>query len=262
MIPHSGKTFISPTYSVFYELRASFCVFSIIYWIDVGSRRSERVSIKRAFDNGTLIDRRLTGGKGKEATFAPFDLAIDPVARLMFWSCSHSNAINITRLDDEEDDSEGNVGTLVAAGTKDMPRSIVAYPQKSFVFWVNMASPVRIERALTDGRDRRDVVTASLGSPVDLVLDVEAERLVWADADLKRIDSCDLDGGARRTLVDVVFEPVAMAVHGEFIYWADRGQQTIFRADRKTGASQEKVSFITLLLYENAVFTKNVCIAS
>ena len=47
----------------------------LIYWIDYGSKRKARhtISIRRAFENGTVVDRILHG-----SNFKPYDLAVDP----------------------------------------------------------------------------------------------------------------------------------------------------------------------------------------
>ena len=48
-------------------------------------------SIKRALVNGTRAT--VLVGSGSQ----PFDIAIDVIGRLLFWTCSHSNSINVTR---------------------------------------------------------------------------------------------------------------------------------------------------------------------
>lgn len=49
-------------------------------------------SIKRALVNGTRAS--VLVGSGSQ----PFDIAIDVIGRLLFWTCSHSNSINVTRF--------------------------------------------------------------------------------------------------------------------------------------------------------------------
>jgi low density lipoprotein receptor-related protein 5/6 len=100
----------------------------LIYWIDYGSKRRARhsVSIRRAFENGSLHDRILHG-----SNFRPYDLAVDPFSRLLFWSCEQTNAINVTRIDIEDPD-EAVVGSILG-GNEDQPRSIALHPQLRFV---------------------------------------------------------------------------------------------------------------------------------
>jgi low density lipoprotein receptor-related protein 5/6 len=96
----------------------------LIYWIDYGSKKKPKhyISIRRAHDNGTLLDRIFHG-----SNFRPYDLAVDPYARLLFWSCEQTNAINVTRID-IEDPEESVVGSILG-GNEDQPRSIAIHPQ-------------------------------------------------------------------------------------------------------------------------------------
>lgn len=47
-------------------------------------------SIKRSLANGTKTSVLVNIGQ-------PFDIAIDIIGRLLFWTCSYSNSINVTR---------------------------------------------------------------------------------------------------------------------------------------------------------------------
>lgn len=61
----------------------------------------------------------------------------------------------------------------------------------------------KIERAALDGTEREVLFTTGLIRPVALVVDNRLGKLFWVDADLKRIESCDLSGmcpGAARGL--------------------------------------------------------------
>lgn len=96
----------------------------LIYWIDYGSKKKAKhfISIRRAYDNGTLLDRIFHG-----ADFRPYDLVVDPYARLLYWSCEQTNAINVTRMD-IADPEEAIVGSILG-GVEDRPRSIAIHPQ-------------------------------------------------------------------------------------------------------------------------------------
>lgn len=94
----------------------------LIYWVDFGSKRRARhaASIRRAFENGTLHDRILHGSNHR-----PYDIAVDPFSRLLFWSCEQTNRINVTRIMDDPD--EAVVGSILS-GNEDQPRSIALLP--------------------------------------------------------------------------------------------------------------------------------------
>ncbi len=113
----------------------------LIYWVDRGSKRTHhrgggggsggggggRFSVKRAFDNGTLVGRRLQGGE--ENLFEPLDLAVDPINRLLFWISGATGSINVTRMfDDDENDSIGVV--IGGMGEEEEPKKIALHYHK------------------------------------------------------------------------------------------------------------------------------------
>ena len=115
------------------------------------------------------------------------------------------------------------------------------------VFWVNMANPVRIESARMDGSVRKTIVQNNLQNPSDLTVDVTTDQLYWSDKDLRKIETSDLYGKNRKVLVSekdsygLVNIPVAIAVLGNFLYWADRSEKTISRVNKETGKDLEIV---------------------
>ena len=115
------------------------------------------------------------------------------------------------------------------------------------VFWVNMEAPVRIESARMDGSDRKTIVQNNLLNPSDLTVDILTDQLYWSDKDLKQIESSDMYGKNRKILVSendangLVNFPVAIAVLGDYIYWADRSEKTISRVNKETGKDLEIV---------------------
>ena len=107
---------------------------------------------------------------------------------------------------------------------------------------MNIAAPIRIERSKVDGHDRKVLVNSSLGEPSDLSLDTDDDLLFWADISLKRIESSGLDGENRRIVIENGIQgPVLIAIQGRYIYWADRGQQSILRANKRTGKEMDIV---------------------
>lgn len=51
-------------------------------------------TIRKALDNGSRASEVVVSSGGSQ----PFDMAIDFVGRLLFWTCSHANSINVTRF--------------------------------------------------------------------------------------------------------------------------------------------------------------------
>ena len=110
-----------------------------------------------------------------------------------------------------------------------------------------MAAPVRIESARMDGSERKTIVKNNLQNPSDLTVDVTTDQLYWSDKDLRKIESSNLNGNDRKILVSekdangLVNFPVAIAVLGDFLYWADRSEKTISRVNKETGKDLEIV---------------------
>lgn len=68
-------------------------------------------------------------------------------------------------------------------------------PARRYLYFTNMQEPAaKIERTALDGTEREVLFTTGLIRPVALVVDNALGKLFWVDADLKRIESCDLSG--------------------------------------------------------------------
>lgn len=198
-----------------------------IYWIE-----GKTNVIKRATANGTYWT---TVVYNNNTDYRPYDMDIDPYARILYWTCSKRNVINITRLD-------GTQLGVVIQGDNEKPRSIVLNPQKRLMYWVNMVQPPTIESAEMDGKDRRTLISTSLGKPDSLFIDVKDETLYWADGVLHLIEYYDITSGNRKVLVsDQIVQPSGIAVFGKYLYWIDRDKMLMSRVDKSTG--QERSDF-------------------
>jgi hypothetical protein len=81
-------------------------------------------SIKRAYDNGTHTGPAFVPSS---STHFPFDMSLDPYARLLYWTCANTNAINVTRLDN------GSAVGVVVKVDGEKPRNIALHPEKGCV---------------------------------------------------------------------------------------------------------------------------------
>ncbi|XP_048242332.1 low-density lipoprotein receptor-related protein 6-like isoform X1 [Haliotis rufescens] len=194
-----------------------------IYWID-----GRQKNIKRAHDNGTKLEVVVPNQNNKQ--FIPFDLAIDPYSRTIYWTCN--NVINVTRLNMKP------VGVIVSANNI-KPRSIVLHPERGYMYWTNMVSQARIEKAAMDGTERITLFKLALGHPGSLAIDKKSRKLFWADHDLHRIESSDLEGGNRKILLDGLTGSLrGLAAFGDFLYWLDKDNNVIERINKKNGENR------------------------
>uniref|UniRef100_A0A8D1P075 EGF-like domain-containing protein n=1 Tax=Sus scrofa TaxID=9823 RepID=A0A8D1P075_PIG len=201
-----------------------------IYWVD------GRQNIKRAKDDGTQPFVLTSPGQSQSPDRQPHDLSIDVYGRTLFWTCEATNTINVHRLN-------GDAMGVVLRGDRDKPRAIVVNAERGYLYFTNMQDrAAKIERAALDGTEREVLFTTGLIRPVALVVDNALGKLFWVDADLKRIESCDLSGANRLTLEDAnIVQPVGLTVLGKHLYWIDRQQQMIERVDKTTGDSRTRV---------------------
>lgn len=214
-----------------------------LYWIDGRTQ-----TIKRAYENGSNL---MTVVPNPNDLFLPHDITIDPFSRVMFWTCAKNNIINVTHLDLQF------VG-VVLMSHDDKPRSMVIHPHKGLIFWTNIKTPPRIERAAFDGIQRTTLFSTNFENLGALAIDVDENRLFWIELHYRRIETADIDGGNRKELVtSQLLQPIALAVHGDYLYWIDRDPNSIERVNKFTGENRERilgpVSQLTDLLSANLI---------
>ncbi|GFR86359.1 low-density lipoprotein receptor-related protein 6 [Elysia marginata] len=195
-----------------------------IYWVE-GRQRV----IKRAHDNGTMMTTVISDA---DNTFQPYDIAVDPYARTIYWTCNIKDVINVTRIDV----LKAPIGVIVQSESDFKPRSLVIYPEKGKIFFTNMVKPPKIEQALMDGTERTPLFSSALEHPLSLTIDKQEQKLYWADQRLNRIEIADLTGGNRRVLVDgQVGNPRGLSVYGNFLYWLSKETNQLERIEKMTG---------------------------
>ncbi|KAI4889838.1 hypothetical protein NFI96_000007 [Prochilodus magdalenae] len=66
-----------------------------------------------------------------------------------------------------------------------------------YMYWTDWGEEPRIERAGMDGSSRRVIVEEEIYWPNGLTIDLQEQKLYWADAKLSFIHRANLDGTAR-----------------------------------------------------------------
>ncbi|XP_075213889.1 low-density lipoprotein receptor-related protein 6 [Lycorma delicatula] len=212
-----------------------------LYWIEGRTQ-----SIRRSLDNGSHAGLLVGGGGGVH--HQPYDLAVDPYSRLLYWSCAISNTVNITRLE-----NGSAIGMVVRGGDGEKPRNIALHPEKGYLFWTDVGSKPRVLRARLDGK-RQIVIGVESIPPTGLAIDRKDNHVFWSTA--KMIIRADLTGENRRTVVNSqIGQVVGIAVLGQHVYWIDRDLQTIERANKDTGLGREiiisRIAHLTDLISVN-----------
>lgn len=218
-----------------------------IYWID-----GRTMSIRKAMENRTHASVVVAGGSGH-----PFDLALDPLGRLLFWSCTENDAINVTRLDN------GSSLGVVVKGDGEKPRNLAVHPEKRLLFWCDIGGKMRIMQSTMDGKERV-VIASDLDQPTGLAVDTVGNMIFWSHG--RQIEVSDLSGTNRRVLVNVEQASVAyLSVLNDFLYWYDRDTQAVSRANKTSGASRKTMmnrlltDLVTVRTPDDHLMESHVC---
>ncbi|XP_066268020.1 low-density lipoprotein receptor-related protein 6-like isoform X1 [Branchiostoma lanceolatum] len=198
-----------------------------VYWIEGRIKQ-----LRRAAGNGTDA---VSVVSNRDGLFNPYDMAIDEYSRHIYWTCSQTNTINVTRISDLTP-----VGAVISGG---QPRAIVVDPTRGYMFWTNMGNTPTIERAALDGTERRTLFNNNdIKRPGSLAVDITHGKLYWTDYGLNRIQSSDLDGTNRRVLVDLTIGSiVTMTIYDDHLYWSDSVDKIIERIDKLTGGGRTRI---------------------
>ena len=109
------------------------------------------------------------------------------------------------------------------------------------MFWTDWGKASKIEKCGMNGDQatRKEIVKSRLVWPNALSIDFTLDRIYWADAKLRRIESADLTGGQRRVVLQQhVHYPFSMVVFENYMYWTDWSKEAVFRANKFTGANK------------------------
>lgn len=161
----------------------------------------------------------------------PDGLALDWVAKNIYWSDTGRNVIEVSRID-------GSSRRTLIDLDLDEPRAIAVHPQEGLLIWSDWGSVPKIERSFLDGSGRRVLIASDLGWPNGLAIDYETDRFYWADAQLDRIESADLLGKTRKIVVKDISHPFGVTIYGPHVYWTDWQSKAIERADKEYGTDK------------------------
>ena len=94
------------------------------------------------------------------------------------------------------------------------------------IFWTDIGSHAKIERAYLDGSDRKVIVKDNLKSPQGLSLDLKQRKIYWCDAEMSGLFSVDYEGQNRVILLKGqtakwLSRPVDVAYFEGRLYWLD-----------------------------------------
>jgi DNA-binding beta-propeller fold protein YncE len=190
-----------------------------IYWANWG--------VGPTGDGKTISFASLSGSGGRTLLIdpafvnGPHGLAIDPVARRLYWPNTATNTISYASL------NGGRAGNLrTGNATVDSPRGVAIDPRRRRIYWANWSGN-RISFARLDGSGGGDLATgaATVDRPEGVALDPVGGRIFWSDfSSADKISYANLDGSGGSDLstgAATVSEPHGIAIDpaARRIYW-------------------------------------------
>ncbi|KRX90216.1 Prolow-density lipoprotein receptor-related protein 1, partial [Trichinella pseudospiralis] len=199
-----------------------------VYWSDISQLS---VYIGRVFLNGTgwqilhWHDLR-----------SPDGLAVDWVARNLYWCDKGTDTIEVSRLD-------GQFRKVLLKGKPlKQPRAVVVDPLAGYLFWSDWGLHAHIGRMDLDGSNVMLIVTNSLKWPNALTLDYVMKRVFWGDAGLNYIGMANYDGTeVRKVNTFQAFHAFGMFLFEDFLYWTDWETGTVQRVQKHSGQNRSLI---------------------
>ncbi|XP_019375374.1 PREDICTED: LOW QUALITY PROTEIN: low-density lipoprotein receptor-related protein 5-like protein [Gavialis gangeticus] len=110
------------------------------------------------------------------------------------------------------------------------------------MYWTDWGETPRIERAGMDSSTRKIIVDSDIYWPNGLTIDLEEQKLYWADAKLSFIHRANLDGSFRQKVVEgSLTHPFALTLSGDTLYWTDWQTRSIHACNKRTGEKRREI---------------------
>lgn len=78
-----------------------------------------------------------------------------------------------------------------------------------------------------DGSSRIILHSTDLARSYAITMDYDNQVLYWADYDLNKIESSNVDGSNRRTLTTTVRDPYSITYNNGILYWGDNSYNRV-----------------------------------
>ncbi|KAJ3659363.1 hypothetical protein Zmor_011053 [Zophobas morio] len=193
-----------------------------LYWIE-----GKTHLIKRADSSGTLITTVVYGTKELQ----PYDLTIDSLGRLLFWTSSQ-DVINVTRLDNNT-----QFGVLVKT-EKEKPRLLAIHETKRLLFYTDVGPLRQLVRTRLDGTHH--IVITKDADIAAIAVDAENDLIVWSQG--QSVYMSNIEGANQVVLVnDTTTKATQLTILSGWLYWIDREFQ-LQRVELQSGKQSSPLS--------------------
>lgn len=203
----------------------------MIYWSDGDSRTIMRARQEAGGGSGE--------GSGSQVevivtNIANADgLAIDWLARNLYWTNTGMDRIEVSRLD-------GSSRRVIVNDNLLEPRAIALAPQLGWMFWSDWSEKMpKVERASMDGTERVVLVSNDIVWPNGIALDVKEQMVYWCDAKTDKIEMIRMDGSGRQVVLNENLpHAFGLSLLDDYIYWSDWQRRSIDRAHKWKGSDR------------------------
>jgi low density lipoprotein receptor-related protein 5/6 len=200
-----------------------------LYWIE-----GKAQSIKRADVTGGKMMTVVHGVKELQ----PFDLAIDPIGRLLFWTCVSQDVINVTRLNNDTVPDSIPFGVVVQ-NENEKPRHLAIHPTKRLLFYTDVGPARQLVRTRLDGSHRLAITKDADISAI--AVDPENDIIVWTQG--QSIYMSNIEGASPHVLVNESHTRITqLTVLSGRLYWIDRESSQLQRVDLDSGTFSSALS--------------------
>lgn len=160
-------------------------------------------------------------------------LAIDWLARNLYWTNNGMDRIEVSRLD-------GSSRRVLVNENLVEPRAIAVAPTLGWMFWSDWSEKMpKVERASLDGTERVVLVSSEIVWPNGIALDVDEQMVYWCDAKTDKIEMIRMDGSGRRVLINENLpHAFGLSLLGDYVYWSDWQRRSIDRAHKSKGTDR------------------------
>lgn len=165
----------------------------------------------------------------------PDGLAVDWVARNLYWCDKGLDTIEVSKLD-------GKYRRALITKNLQEPRAVVLDPYEGYLYWTDWGDSPHIGKAGMDGSNQRVIVNAQLGWPNALTISFETKELFWGDAREDFIAVSDLEGKNMKIVISQKQNPAinlhhifAIAIWENHIYWTDWEKKSVEYAHKYSG---------------------------
>lgn len=203
----------------------------LVFYSDIASHSINSVP----FDGNASAHRVLVGKQ-----IAVEGLCYEPITRALFWTSNRNASVRSVAIAALGADATANaaaVVTVVRLGALDKPRGLAVESCLGMVYWTNWnTQAAAIQRAFLTGYGVETIIRKDIRMPNAITLDVEQNKLYWADARLDKIERANYDGSARVVLFhSTAKHPFAIAVYGDLLFWTDWVLGAVMRANKYSG---------------------------